>query len=290
MSDIEKENLEYKNLNEGEFWMSFDDFYANFDTVQFCHLSPDSYSEEILKLERDDRISWKLIAYHDEWVSGKSAGGCGNNNSMLYWTNPQFLIKLAQADAYDKKCTIIVSLMQKYTREKRLQTYGQPAEEFMQFRLFKVINPTDALESIESGKKLVAHQLERVDNSGDYINKRDVVKRFRVPPGDYLIIPSLYEPYKEGQFLLRIFSEQKISRRNAHILNEHNIFINSIETNEDKSASNDINLDNVKISVRKQYTTASSSETHNFTDNVNKKLVKPIFNKNKRHILVYFHN
>jgi calpain-2 len=274
--------------------MSFDDFYANFDTVQFCHLSPDSYSDEILKLEHDDRISWKLIAYHDEWINGKSAGGCGNNNSMLYWTNPQFLIKLAQADAYDKKCTIIVSLIQKYTREKRFQTYGQQAEEFMQFRLFKVINPGDALESIESGKKLFSHQLERVDNSGDYINKRDVVKRFRVPPGDYLIIPSLYEPYKEGQFLLRIFSEQKISRRNAHILNEHNIFINSIETNEDKNNdSNEINLDNVKISVRRQYATNSSGKTNNSnndTDNMNKKLFNPIFYKNKKHILVYFHN
>ena len=139
--------------------MSFDDFYAQFDTVQFCHLSPDSYSEEILKLEHDDRISWKLIAYHDEWTIGTSAGGCGNNNSMLYWTNPQFLIKLVQADKFDKKCTIIVSLLQKYTREKRFETNGQPAENFMQFRLFKILNSIDAEESIQSGKKLMANQL-----------------------------------------------------------------------------------------------------------------------------------
>ena len=33
LSDKEKENLEYKNLNEGEFWMSFDDFYNEFDTI-----------------------------------------------------------------------------------------------------------------------------------------------------------------------------------------------------------------------------------------------------------------
>lgn len=271
--------------------MSFDDFYANFDSVQFCHLSPDSYSEEILKLEHDERISWKLIAYHDEWINGKSAGGCGNNNSMLYWTNPQFLIKLAQADVHDKKCTIIISLMQKYTREKRYETYGQQAEQFMQFRLFRVISSLDAEESVRTGKKLVANQLERVDNSGDYVNKRDVVKRFRVPPGDYLIIPSLYEPNKEGKFLLRIFSETKISRRNAHILNEHNIFINSIQTIDD--SLNEMNLDNVKVRVRTQFASnnysSTGTNTRRDTDNLNKVEIKPTFNLNKKHILVYFH-
>ena len=43
--------------------------------------------------------------------------------------------------------------------------------------------------------------------SGAYINKREVTSRFRVKPGQYLLIPSTYDADREGQFLLRIFTE-----------------------------------------------------------------------------------
>lgn len=42
---------------------------------------------------------------------------------------------------------------------------------------------------------------------GAYINKREVTGRFRVQPGNYILIPSTYEQNKEGEFLVRIFSE-----------------------------------------------------------------------------------
>jgi hypothetical protein len=42
---------------------------------------------------------------------------------------------------------------------------------------------------------------------GAYINKREVTGRFRVKPGNYILIPSTYEQDKEGQFLVRIFTE-----------------------------------------------------------------------------------
>jgi hypothetical protein len=275
--------------------MSFDDFYANFDKIQFCHLSPDSFSEEILKQDHDNLISWKLVAYHDEWVRGVSAGGCGNEGDKLFWTNPQFSIRLIEADKNDKKCTIIVSLLQKYTRQKRFQTNGQPAEDFIQFRLFHIRNAQDADEAAQTGKKLMPDQLERVDNSGDYVNRRDVVKRFRLPLGDYLIIPSIYEAHKEGKFLLRIFSEQKIRRNNMHILNEHNVVINSIEINQNQSPSTDTDikydnqLDNVKISVRRQFASSSKVPIEN---EAKKRAIESIdhFYSNKKHLLAYFYS
>ena len=56
------------------------------------------------------------------------------------------------------------------------------------------------------------NQLQRIGASGSYINRREVTKRFRLPPGDYIIIPSTYDSDKAGKFLLRIFTEKQADR------------------------------------------------------------------------------
>jgi calpain len=40
-----------------------------------------------------------------------------------------------------------------------------------------------------------------------FMNIREISCRFRFEPGNYLIVPSSYEPGKDGEFLIRIFSE-----------------------------------------------------------------------------------
>lgn len=45
--------------------------------------------------------------------------------------------------------------------------------------------------------------------SKTYINVREISQRFTLPPGDYMLIPTTFEPHQEADFCLRVFSEKK---------------------------------------------------------------------------------
>lgn len=100
--------------------------------------------------------------------------------------------------------------MQKDSRLKRIKTKADSAEEFIQFRLYKV-RDEDSVDG--SGMKFYSNQLDRVGASGSYINSREVTKRFRLEPGYYLIIPSTYEDDKSCEFMLRILTEEAIEAK-----------------------------------------------------------------------------
>ena len=52
---------------------------------------------------------------------------------------------------------------------------------------------------------------EAIGTSGSYINYREVFGRFSMTKGSYIIIPATFLPNTEAEFLLRIFSQEKIN-------------------------------------------------------------------------------
>lgn len=107
--------------------------------------------------------------------------------------------------------TIIIALMQKDSRLKRQKLRSEEAkEEFIQFKLFKVRDGVDISQVKSSSMRLYAKDLERIGASGSYINSREITKRFRVEPGNYIIIPSTYDEDRNCEFMLRVYTEQLI--------------------------------------------------------------------------------
>ena len=58
-----------------------------------------------------------------------------------------------------------------------------------------------------------------MEKAGDsiFINMREVVNRYQLKQGRYVVIPSTYDPNEAGNFMIRIFTEKSSNARYLHI-------------------------------------------------------------------------
>ncbi|NXM07857.1 CAN3 protein, partial [Tyrannus savana] len=201
VNEAEKIRLQHKVVEDGEFWMPFQDFLRHFTKLEICNLTPDT-------LEVDKFQTWTVSVNEGRWVRGCSAGGC-RNYPDTFWTNPQYRLKLLEEDddPEDEEviCSFLVALMQKNRRKERklganLYTIG--------FAIYEV--PALLMHGTKHHlqKDFFLYNASKA-RSKTYINMREVSERFRLPPSEYVIIPSTYEPHQEGEFILRVFSEKR---------------------------------------------------------------------------------
>ncbi|XP_006130420.1 calpain-3 isoform X2 [Pelodiscus sinensis] len=196
----EKIRLQHNIEEDGEFWMSFEDFMRYFTKLEICNITPDT-------LEADKLHTWTVSVNEGRWVRGCSGGGC-RNYPDTFWTNPQYRLKLLEEDDDPEDnevvCSFLVALMQKNRRKERklganLLTIG--------FAIYEV--PKEMHGNKQHLQKDFFLYNASKARSKSYINIREVSERFRLPPSEYVIIPSTYEPHQEGEFILRVFSEKR---------------------------------------------------------------------------------
>ncbi|XP_049613240.1 calpain-3b [Syngnathus scovelli] len=203
ISIADRNNLKKQTIEQSEFWMSFADFMKNYTNLEICNLTPDT-------LQGDERHSWNVSVNEGRWVRGSSAGGC-RNFPDTFWTNPQYHLQLYE-DPEDPQelCTVVVALMQKGRRIKkqlgpRFLTIG--------FSIYEVPKEMRG-RNRHLQKDFFLYNASKA-KCKHYINMREITERVRLPPGEYVVIPTTFEPHEEGQFILRVFSENRSTSEEA---------------------------------------------------------------------------
>uniref|UniRef100_A0A8B9TV34 Calpain-2 catalytic subunit n=1 Tax=Anas platyrhynchos TaxID=8839 RepID=A0A8B9TV34_ANAPL len=210
---------------DGEFWMAFNDFLRHYSRLEICNLTPDTLASDRYK-------KWSLLKLDGNWRRGATAGGC-RNYPNTFWTNPQYLIKLEEEDEDpddpERGCTFLIEDM---------HTIGFAIYEASKF---------SGQTNIHLSKNFFLTNKAR-EKSNTFINLREVLNRFKLPAGEYIIVPSTFEPNKNGDFCLRVFSEKNADSK---------VIDDEIEANFDET---EISEDDIEPSFKKLFGQLAGSD------------------------------
>ncbi|CAG9767125.1 unnamed protein product [Ceutorhynchus assimilis] len=207
----DKELLSVRVVNDGEFWMSFDDFARHFTQLDLVHIGPDDW---MMESALHSKQPWRAVLARRRWRAGYNAGG-GPTYTETTSMNPQFHVQIPRATS--NKCHVVVSVTQSYEtscmdskKRKPLIAIG--------FAVYEVPPSMPRLTP-----SFVAEQ-KPLDVTNHSI-AREVVTFFTLPPGDYIVVPQTNIPNVDGKFLLRILTDEQ---SNIWEVNEDNMLIKNI--------------------------------------------------------------
>lgn len=211
LSNRDKELLSVRVTNEGEFWMSFDDFSRHFTQLDLVHIGPDDW---MMEGALHSKLPWRAVLARRRWRAGYNAGG-GPSYIETTSMNPQFHVQIPRTST--NKCHVVVSITQYYETnmidcKKKRPLYA------IGFAVYEVPH---------SMQRLTPHfvtEQKPLDVTNHSI-AREVVTFFTLPPGDYIVVPQTNIPNLDGKFLLRIFTDEQ---SNIWEVNEDNMIIRNI--------------------------------------------------------------
>ncbi|XP_067650499.1 calpain-A-like isoform X1 [Haliotis asinina] len=172
------------NRNEGEFWISLEDFLEYFYRVTICSQLPD--------FDRDgqpDSLRYVLNIF-GEW-RGKTAVGPGRTLRERL-RNPRLSFTVPRKGSRDKEhVPVLVQLIQK----TNLKEYAA-----ISCDLFKMTYAN------EGSSTYYVYQMEDTEYRNSYFPNLQATFRYMLPPGRYLVLPSTYQRGVQKEFLIRVFS------------------------------------------------------------------------------------
>ncbi|KAM4540300.1 calpain-3-like [Fundulus diaphanus] len=177
--------------DDGEFWMSLEDFCRFYIDLDMCGLNPNF-------LDEDSSFHWRTSMVEGRWVAGTTAGGCMNYKDS-FWTNPQFRVKVCSESTKGKgEKNILVSLMQKHDKRNRHLVQNL----HIGFSIFEVKEQYRT----HRGKFTASFFSSQapVAQTKMFMNAREVEEFLSLKPGEYLIVPSTFHPNESASFLLTI--------------------------------------------------------------------------------------
>lgn len=194
---VRPEDQKYNDvLDNGEFWMSMEDFCRNFSEMDIC-------CSDVNVLAGSQSSSWKAEVHKGQWVMGTTAGGCSNDIDS-FSKNPQYRVTLKETveDPRDKSsANLLVSLIQKsHKRNRHLATNFH-----IGFNIYEV--PAHLKDQKEKFPASFFRNVRVVGKNESFLNAREVMEFFRFKAGDYLIVPSTFQPNEASSFLLTVYSK-----------------------------------------------------------------------------------
>ncbi|XP_029586708.1 calpain-1 catalytic subunit isoform X2 [Salmo trutta] len=182
---------------DGEFWMTMENFCQHFSDVTICCLCPDF-------LDGNSEGHWTPSFHDGRWVAGTTAGGCLQFRDS-FWTNPQYRVKIEGFDMDFSETqgdnNMLVSLMQKPDKRNRRLVKSV----HMGIIIFEV----PAQFKGQRGKFPASFFKTNapVAQTKNFLNARTVMLLCRLKPGEYLIVPSSFKPNETASFILSILSK-----------------------------------------------------------------------------------
>ncbi|XP_027886710.1 calpain-5-like [Xiphophorus couchianus] len=188
IGDTERGNLGITVADDGEFWMSFTDWCKNFTDADICHLMNTS----LISTEKN----WNEAVNFGKWTRHSNpllnrCGGCINNKET-FLQNPQYLF-----DVTKESDEVLISLQQKDRRIYRKEGQGDNLD--IGFRVVKV----------EVNRKYRLHNMETLKSmhKSTFLPARMMFMRCELPKGRYVVIPTTFDAFIEGEFMLRLYTD-----------------------------------------------------------------------------------
>uniref|UniRef100_A0A087Y3J5 Calpain 6 n=1 Tax=Poecilia formosa TaxID=48698 RepID=A0A087Y3J5_POEFO len=187
VGDTERGNLGITVTDDGEFWMSFTDWCKNFTDADVCRI----INTSLISIHK----TWNKEVNFGKWTRNSDpllnrCGGC-TNHMETFLQNPQYLF-----DVTKESDEVLISLQQKDRKIYRKE--GQGDNLSIGFTIVKV----------EVNRKYRLHDLvtQQLLHTSTYIDARSVFMRCELPQGRYVVIPTTFKPFTEGEFMLRLYT------------------------------------------------------------------------------------